>query len=82
MRNLDDYTEIENFKSSKISKAYSIYSVPKFYEIKDPINNKIYKVGNASRRYLNSNDSYKSFNNFIKKFLKTKLLKKKREKKS
>ena len=81
LRNLDDYTEIENFKSSKISKAYSIYSVPKFYEIKDPINNKIYKVGNASRRYLNSNDSYKSFNNFIKKIFENKVIKEKKGKK-
>ena len=48
-----------------IKDIYSIYSVPKGKIIKKE--NKIYKIGNAGRRYLNSSTSYEKFNLFQKK---------------
>ena len=69
LRNLDNYEEINDFKSENVKMEYSVYSVPKLYKIEDIDNKKTYTVGNASRFYLNSNNSYKSYNQFINKLL-------------
>ena len=60
---------------------YSIYSVPKLYKIEDIDNKKTYTVGNASRFYLNSNNSYKSYNQFINKLLDKEIINQKNKRK-
>ncbi len=64
-KNTDKLLQKKNIKN--IKDIYSIYSVPKGKIIKKE--NTIYKVGNASRRYLNSSTSYEKFNLFQKKLI-------------
>ena len=81
LRNLDNYEEINNFKSKNVKIEYNIFSVPKLYKLEDINNKKIYTIGNASRFYLNSNNSYDSFNNFINKLINNQIIKQKTQKK-
>ena len=61
--NKDKLLQKKNIKI--IDNIFSIYSVPKGKIIEK--DNKIYKVGNAGRRYLNSSTSYQKFNLFFNK---------------
>ncbi len=81
LRNLDDHEELNDFKSKNIKINYNIYSIPKGYQFEDIDNKKTYTVGNHSRFYLNSNNSYKSFSQFIKKLLDKGIINKKNKKK-
>ena len=81
LRNLDNYEEINNFNSKSVKIGYNVFSVPKFYKLEDINNKKNYTIGNASRFYLNSNNSYKSFDNFIKRLLASKIIKQKNQRK-
>jgi len=82
LRNSDNYEEVNNFKYKNIRTEYSIYSIPKKYIFEDIDNTKQnYTIGNSSRNYLNSNNSYKNFSQFIIKLLDRGVINKKNKRK-
>ena len=75
---LEEQKKDKIFLNKKIkfkNNIFSIYSVPKGKVIEKK--NTIFKVGNASRRYLNSTTSYTKFNLFLKKLKSRKIIKNK-----